>query len=345
MRTLSKISLRLKALGFTAEEGLAALACLLLIYVGSFFNPAFATPRYLLLQAQTASFMGIIAIGAMMVILLGQIDLSVPWNMAGTAILTTTLAGSADPSVAAVAIPAAWLAGALIGLFNGLGVAILRIPSLVWTLSMNSILLGLSTFLTSGHKPRGVCPKILTDIAHGHVLGIPSVFILWSLLGVIAALTLRRTVFGKYLYAIGNSEKAVYMSGVPTAKVVIFTFVLAGFLTTLGGQLLAGYVNQAYQSMGDTYVMPILASIVIGGTSILGGRGTYLGTVLGVLFVTLLTSILSVMQMPESVRQIIFGSIILAVLLLHNFRRRSGRRPSQSQAPEKAAPAQEARAA
>jgi ribose transport system permease protein len=318
--------LKLKAFGFTAEEGLAALACLLLIYVGSFFNPAFATARYLLLQAQTASFMGIIAIGSMMVILLGQIDLSVPWNVAGTAILTTTLAGHPDPTIASLAIPAALLCGGLIGLMNGLGVAILRIPSLVWTLAMNSILLGLSTFLTSGHKPRGVCPKILTDIAHGHFLGVPSVFILWSVMGVLAALVLRRTVFGKYLYAIGNSEKAVYMAGVPTASVIIVTFVVAGVLTTLGGQLLAGYVNQAYQSMGDTLVMPILASIVIGGTSILGGRGTYLGTVLGVLFVTLLTSILSVMQKPESVRQIIFGSIILAVLLLHNFRRGGRRR-------------------
>jgi ribose transport system permease protein len=146
------------------------------------------------------------------------------------------------------------------------------------------------------------------------------------IIAVIASFALRRTVFGKYLYALGNSEKAVYMAGVRSTKVIILTFILAGVLTTFGGQLLAGYVNQAYQSMGDTLVMPILASIVIGGTSILGGRGTYFGTVLGVFFVTLLTSILSVMQKPESVRQIIFGSIIIAVLLLHNFRWKARRK-------------------
>ena len=302
------------------EVVLVAIGCVLLVVVGGGINRSFLTPSYLLQQLQVGTFYGIIATGAMFVILLGHIDLSVPWTVTGTAILMTTMAGHSDPVISALAMPTALLAGAVIGTLNGIGVAIFRIPSMVWTLAMNSILLGLSVFLTSGHKPKGHCPQILITIAHGKTLGIPNAILAWVVVGCTAAFMLRRTIFGKYLYALGNSEKAVYLSGVRSRLVVTLTFTAAGVLTAMGGMLLAGYANQAYQGMGDALTMPILAAVVIGGTSILGGRGTYLGTVLGVVFITLLSSILSVMQMPDAVRQIIFGAMIILILLFHRFR-------------------------
>jgi ribose transport system permease protein len=139
--------------------------------------------------------------------------------------------------------------------------------------------------------------------------------------GFVLAWFLTRTPFGRYLRSIGYNEKATYLSGVSTPSVVFCAFALAGMCSALGGVMLAGYANQAYQSMGDPFLLPTTAAVVIGGTSILGGRGGLFGTVGGVLFITLLTSILSVMQISDAWRNIIFGAIILIMLLFQTMRK------------------------
>lgn len=300
---------------------LVAAGCLVLLAVGGMILPAFLSPNYLLQQLQIASFLGIIAAGATLVILLGHIDLSVPASITAIAVLTTTLAGSADPLVAGLAIPAGLAAGALIGLVNGLGAAFLRLPSMVWTLAMNSMLVGAVVFFTGGFKPRGLAPPLSVALSLERTLGIPNAFLFW--LAVIAFVTwlTRRTIYGKYLIAMGNSEKAVYLSGVRVRLVTTLTFVAAGLFTAIGAILLAGYANQAYQGMGDPYLLPVITAVVIGGTSILDGKGSYAGTVAGAIFITLLSSILSVLQMPEALRQIVFGVIILAMLLTRTMQR------------------------
>jgi ribose transport system permease protein len=103
--------------------------------------------------------------------------------------------------------------------------------------------------------------------------------------------------------------------------VTTLTFVVAGVFTAIGAILLAGYANQAYQGMGDPYMLPVITAVVIGGTSIMGGQGGYGGTIAGAIFITLLSSILSVLQMPEAFRQIVFGAIILAMLLIRGYKR------------------------
>ena len=128
---------------------------------------------------------------------------------------------------------------------------------------------------------------------------------------------LRRTVFGRYVYAIGNREAAAYLSGVPTRLVLVAAFALCGLCAGLAGVLLAGYSTKAYQGMGDAYLLPSIAAVVIGGTHILGGRGRYAGTVVGTILITLLSSVLSVMQMPEAGRQIIYGLVIITMLLAY----------------------------
>jgi ribose transport system permease protein len=128
---------------------------------------------------------------------------------------------------------------------------------------------------------------------------------------------LRRAALGRAIYGIGNSERAAYLSGLPTRRVVLTVFAISGGLAAFGGVLLAGYASKAAQAMGDSYLLPSIAAVVLGGTSILGGRGSYLGTVAGVILITLLQSILSVMQMPEAGRQIIYGVVIVVMLLLY----------------------------
>jgi ribose transport system permease protein len=192
---------------------------------------------------------------------------------------------------------------------------------MVWTLAMNSMLVGAVVFFTGGFKPRGVAPPLSISLALERTLGIPNAFLFWIAVMIVIGLLFKRTVYGRYLFATGNSEKAVYLSGIRVRLVTTMTFVAAGVFTAIGAILLAGYANQAYQGMGDAYMLPVLTAVVIGGTSILGGKGSYAGTVVGALFITLLSSILSVLQMPEAFRQIVFGLIILSMLLIRRFER------------------------
>jgi ribose transport system permease protein len=149
------------------------------------------------------------------------------------------------------------------------------------------------------------------------LFGVPMAVLVWAVVGIATVFLLTRTSFGRAVYAIGNSERAAYLSGADTRRVIFLAFVISGALAGFAGVLLAGYSTKAYQSMGDPYLLPAIAAVVLGGTSILGGRGSYLGTVAGVILITLLQSILSVVQMPEAGRQIIYGVVIVAMLLLY----------------------------
>jgi ribose transport system permease protein len=290
-----------------------------LILGGSLFFPQFLSPRYLLQQLQIASFLGVVASGAMFVILLGHIDLSIPWTLTAAAIVSTALASlSGEGPLAPIAVPAGLAIGAFIGLLNGLGVAFLRVPSMIWTLGMNATVLGISVFYTGGFNPQGTATPLMRFFSVGKsLLGIPNALYVWLLVGLIAVLILRRMALGRYIYAIGNRETATYLSGVNTRAVLIFCFVWAGSCSALAGMMLAGYANQAYQAMGDPYLLPTIAAVVLGGTHILGGRGKYLGTVAGVILLTLLQSMLSIMQMEEAGRQIIYGAVIIVMLLFY----------------------------
>jgi ribose transport system permease protein len=128
---------------------------------------------------------------------------------------------------------------------------------------------------------------------------------------------LQRTPLGRYIYAIGNKEAAAYLAGVDTRRVTVICFALCGLAAALAGVLLAGYSTKAYQSMGDAYLLPSIAAVVIGGTNILGGRGRYLGTLVGVVLIVLLNSVLSIMEMPEAGRQVIYGLVIIFMLLVY----------------------------
>ena len=300
-----------------------ASGCIVVILLaGSLYNASFLSPRYLIQQFQVASFLGIVATGAMLVILLGHIDLSVPWTLAAGAMLGTGLAGTELGGVAS--IPIAITVGALVGLVNGLGVAFLRIPSMIFTLGVNAVLQGLMVLYTGGSAPSSSAAPIVIWLSGGHLIpGIPNAILVWAAVGASATILLRATPFGRCVYAIGNRERAAYLSGMPVKRVVCLCFVLAGAASTLSGVLLTGYAGKAFQGMGDAYLLPAIAAVVLGGTSIVGGRGRYSGTIVGTLLIVLLQSMLAVMQMPDAGRQIIYGVVIFSMLLLYG-RTRTG---------------------
>lgn len=295
-----------------------AFGCiLLLLIVGSLYSTSFLSPEYLLQQLKVASFLGVIATGMMLVVLLGQIDLSVPW-VVSTGAMMACAAAAFGPAGVALAIPFGVFCGALIGVVNGIGVAYLRIPSMIITLATNAVAQGLMVVYTGGFSPQDSAPDAMRWLATGFLVpGLPNAVIVWALVGAATVFVLTRTTFGRAVYAIGNRERAAYLSGVDTRRIVLIAFAVSGGLSAFGGVLLAGYASKAAQSMGDAYLLPAIAAVVLGGTSILGGRGSYLGTVAGVILITLLQSILSVMQMPEAGRQITYGIVIVIMLLLY----------------------------
>src|SRR5690606_36021005 len=207
--------------------------------------------------------------------------------------------------------------GVAVGLFNGFGVAVLRIPSMIFTLGVDSVMRGLMVAHTGGFAPRTAATPLMRWLASERVLGVPVAVFVWMGVSVIVATVLGRTGFGRSIYATGAREGAAYLSGIRTRLVITGAFVCSGLCAATAGILLAGYSTQAYQGMGNPFLLPAIASVVLGGTRILGGSGRYAGTLVGVVLIVLLNSVLSIMQMPEAGRQIIYGSVIVGMLLVY----------------------------
>jgi ribose transport system permease protein len=287
---------------------------LILLAAAAIRAPGFVSGSNLTQQLVLASYLGIIAGGQTLVILTGGIDLSIAWNLNLAAILLTQLSEHMPVFWAAVA---ALGCAAVVGLINGLGIAYLRIPSLVMTLGMNAVLAGVTLVYTNG-SPQGDAPQFSRDLAVGKIGGIVHwALIFWALFSAALIFLLRRTVYGKRLYAIGNNPRAAYLSGVPVRWVLVLTYTLCGLCAGLGGIMLTGYSQQSYLGMGDLYVLPAIAAVVIGGTSILGGSGGYTGTIAGAITVVLLQNVLQIVGIRPAGQQILYGLIILLMLFVY----------------------------
>ena len=201
--------------------------------------------------------------------------------------------------------------------------AYLRVPSMIFTLGINAVAQGLIVLQTGGFAPQDRATPAMQVLATGRaVFGLPNALLVWVVIGGATMFLLHRTTLGRSIYAVGNSERAAYLSGIDTRRVTLLCFVIAGACSAAAGVLLTGYSTKAYQAMGDAYQLPAIAAVVLGGTHILGGRGSYLGTIVGVVLITLLQSILSVAQIPEMGRQVIYGVVIIGMLLIYGRGRR-----------------------
>jgi ribose/xylose/arabinose/galactoside ABC-type transport system permease subunit len=190
---------------------------------------SFLSPEYILLQLKVGAFLGIIATGLMMVILLGHIDLSLPWTITVGAMMACAVAGHGELGAGILAIPVGIGCGVLIGIVNGILVALLRIPSMIATLATNAVAQGIMIVYTGGSSPQDSAPHAMRWLAAGWLVpGVPNAVALWVLIGGATMFLLSRTTFGRTLYAIGNTERAAYLSGINTRLVTVAAFAVCG---------------------------------------------------------------------------------------------------------------------
>ena len=244
--------------------------------------------------------------------LTGGIDLSVGAVASMAAFLMATLTVGQGP---VVAIAVGLLAAAVAGLINGIGIGVFKVHPLIMTLGMSLVVLGLMSvyqlvMVQSGILVPDAIQWLGSDISFGFA---PNSLVVFVPVAVLIVVGLRRTGYGRLLFAVGDNPIASRLAGARVWQVLVALYVLSGILSAIAGILLAGLLNNATVSLAEQSVLPSVAAAVIGGTSIMGGRGGYSGTIVGALILTVLTTLLTVLEMPEAVRQVLFGAIIVAV--------------------------------
>ena len=265
-----------------------------------------------------ASFIAIIGAGQTLVILSGGegIDLSAGPIVTVGALLTYMLINGQNNLILPVVLLVI-LTGAVIGLFNGLGITYLKISPFVMTLGMAGVVQGALILWTKGYYDGRVAPIMTQLIARDLVWGIPGMIFIWIIIGILMTLLIERTRFGKQLFAIGVNRTAARLSGVKVNRMVVLTYILAGAMAAISGFLLVGYTQNAGPNLGNQYLFPSIIAVAIGGTQMSGGKGSYFGTMAGALVIQLISSLLTTMQLPQALQQIIYGSLLVLILIIY----------------------------
>jgi ribose transport system permease protein len=299
---------------FVAENPTLVLAgvLILLIVVTGIVEPNYLSVggmRSTLLQAAP---LGILAAAQTILLLSGGIDLS----LAMIASSSAYVAANQSPQGALIAILLGLVVGLIAGSVNGVGVALFRVNPLIMTLAMSGILLGLFTTWTQTLLAGSTrVHEFIRLMGGGSFFNnlIPYSVIVWAAVALMLIWLLRRTGWGRLLYAIGDNEVAVRLAGVRVWQVRITAYALAGLLGAIGGILLGGRNGAVDLQLANAFLLPSIAAVVIGGTSTFGGMGGYTGTILGALILSVLNSMLTFLNVGQAIQQVVYGVIVLAL--------------------------------
>ena len=302
---------------------LAGLVAAALFVVGEIITPGFASYDSIMNTLRVAAFLGVIAAGQTIVILAGGegIDLSVGKIATFSTIVVAQVSQGQDERLG-MAILLALLYCGLIGLVNGVGVAYLRIPPLVMTLGMVGVVMGIIR-VYSGGQPEGRAPGMLADIVNARtVVGIRGSVWIWLVVAAGVIWLLRRSTFGRRVYALGANREASYLAGINVQRTLVAVYVASGLFAGAAGIMLIGYTGAASISLADHYQLISIAAVVIGGTTLAGGVGGYSGTAIGAIVLTTLTSLLIALNIGAAGRQVVNGLILIVLLSLYGRQRR-----------------------
>ncbi len=296
------------------------LVCLLAL--GETVSPGFASPGQIVKLLTIAALLGIVAAGQNLVILGGRegIDLSVGAIISLGAVVAGNIMLGENGRILP-AIMGASLVGLFIGVVNGIGVTLMRIPPLVMTLGMLGVVQGALVALTRGIPSGNAAPALANFVARPLLLGIPGILFIWVGVGLFMGWLLKRTAFGYRLYAIGTNERAAALTGVSISRMRIALFGLSGFFAGLTSVFVLGYTGNSFIGVGDQYMLSSIIAVVLGGTPLSGGQGQYTGTMAGAFLLVVLQSILITLQMEEFGRQIVFGATLLVLMMFYGRQR------------------------
>ena len=300
--------------------GIVAAFIVLCVFL-SFANEFFLTwGNWTNILRQTA-INGILAIGVTFVILTKGIDLSVGAVMALAGAVGASLATASNPHSIWFVLLAGCTVGVVLGGLNGLAVAKLSLPPFVVTLGMLSVARGMTYIFTDGRPIPDLSDGLLW-LGSGSVLGIPVPILLLVVVFSICWFVLRHTVFGRHIYAVGGSEKSATTSGVKVPRVISLAYVVSGLLAALAGLVLTARTTAALPQAGIAYELDAIAAVVIGGTSLSGGRGSLLGTLFGALIIGTINNGLDLMGVSSYYQQVVKGLIIVGAVMLDASRRK-----------------------
>ena len=287
----------------------------LVLFAGfSVYMPGFARLSHIRTVFLESALIGIVALGQTLVVITGGIDLSVAWMMTIGAYMVSNLVNSSNANLV-WGIPLMLVVTFGLGAINGFCISCLRVPAIVMTLGMNIILQGALVALTQG-SPGQSAPPLLLTLGQKNLLGIPYLVIIWIIMTVVVMLALFKMKYGRKLFAIGNNATVAKYSGIRVDNTIILSYAISGMTAGIAGALLAGKVGSCYLAMGDTYQFQSIAAVAIGGTSMLGGKGNYLGTVAGSLTITILLGILVALNLPFGVQTMYYGLIVLISVIV-----------------------------
>lgn len=281
------------------------------ILIFGIIAPAMVSRKHLLELAVIASSLGIVAIGQTLVMLTGMFDLSVGAMMTLTNVLGSGMIGETGDNLVIVLVFLISL-GALIGYINGYGITRFKIPPFMMTLAVLLVLRGVVLVYTKG-APKGTWPSSIQFIGKGWLAGVfPVSTLIWLLLTVAGIYWLKKTMWGRYIYATGGNPQTAFLSGIRTSSVIILVYILSGVLSAIGGIILSGYVGWgSFQVGGEDYLLKSLAAAVLGGTTFSGGSGGLGGTLAGAYLLTLIDSGLTMAGVGYAGRLIFTGSVII----------------------------------
>ena len=303
---------RVKTLGDIAGRESGGLI-VLLVAVGALTlaSPEFLTGNNLANLARQVAIFGILAIGQLVVILTGGIDLSVGSILGLAGAVTAQLLVSGVPIIPAILIGV--VVGGVLGIANGVLVTRFKLPPFIATLGMLGIARGIVLVITDANTIQGL-PDGFQTVANGTVLGIPNLLIIFAIITAIAWFVLNRTVFGRYVYAVGSNPEAARLAGVPVAMVTTAVYLISGVLAAVGGVLLTSRLGAGVPTAGTGFELQAIAACVIGGASLSGARGSAIGAACGALIIGVLNNGGNLLAINAFYLQIAIGALVLVAV-------------------------------
>jgi ribose transport system permease protein len=303
---------------------IAFLLIIFLFILGEVSVSNFLSISQILLTVKLSAFIALFGLCQMIVIASGGsgLDLSVGYTATMTAVFTASIMDGKNGNLW-LAILVALGVGMGVGLCNGLLTAYLKLPPLVVTLAMANILQGIINVYTAGADITGKHSPILRTIAARFTGKFPNMLFILIIVGVLVTIILYKTKWGLALFGVGSNETAAYLSGVNQKRIRCIAFLISGVLASLIGLLLIGYMGMAFKDMGSNYVMPSIAAVVVGGVSLTGGEGNYLGVILGSIFLQTLTNLLVALGWGDAGKWMGFGIVLFVLLIVYVGNRRS----------------------